>query len=150
MSGRTIDVVEFLDRKGLGFAPGPVATRFGRAPGERLRVAYQDPCHLRHGQRVADAPRRLLAKIPDVDLVPLAEPDRCCGSAGIYNVVQPAMAQEQLARKVAAIRAALPHVVATANPGCHLQVAAGLREAGLDLPVVHVTSLLAAAVGRAD
>lgn len=149
LAGKTFDLLEFLDLQGLGFVPAPIAPRFGRPSGERLRVAYQDACHLRHGQRITEAPRRLLAMIPDVDIVPLAEADRCCGSAGTYNVEEPAMADEQLVRKLAAIRAAAPHVVATANPGCHLQIASGLRATGLDIPVVHVATLLAAAMDAA-
>src|SRR6185295_3901028 len=78
----TFDLLEWLDKRGLEFELAPVAAKFGKSAGARLVVAYQDACHLRHGQRIADAPRRLLAKLPDVDLVPLADPDRCCGSAG--------------------------------------------------------------------
>lgn len=143
-SGRTFDVLEFLDREGLRTEPGPVAGAFGRPPGARLRVVYADPCHLAHGQRVRDAPRRLLASIPDVDLVPLADADRCCGSAGVFNLDQPELARLLLDAKVARLREAAPHVVATANPGCALQIASGLRTAGVPAPVVHVVELLAA------
>ena len=142
-SGRVHDVLEFLDREGLRAAPGPIAAHFGRRDGERLRVAYSDPCHLAHGQRIREAPRRLLASIPGVDLVPLRDADRCCGSAGVYNLAQPELAGALLSEKVACLRDAAPHVVATANPGCHLQIAAGLRSAGLDVPVRHVVELLA-------
>jgi glycolate oxidase iron-sulfur subunit len=143
-AGRTFDVLEFLDAQGLRRAPGRVARAFGRADGDRLRIAYADPCHLLHGQRLREAPRRLLSSIPDADLVPLRDSDRCCGSAGVYNVAQPEMAEALLRQKVAAIRDAAPDVVASANPGCQLQIAAGLREAGLPIPVVHVVELLAA------
>ncbi|MCG3133797.1 MAG: Lactate utilization protein A [Planctomycetes bacterium] len=135
--GRTFDVLEWLDAHGLRAAP--------RASAPPIRVAYQDPCHLRHGQRVIDAPRRLLRAAPGVELVELGEPDRCCGSAGVYNVSQPELAAIQLARKVELVRAAAPDVLATANPGCALQLAAGLRDAGLDIPVRHVVEVLAAA-----
>jgi glycolate oxidase iron-sulfur subunit len=145
-AGRTFDVLEFLDREGLKFDPGPIATRWGKPEGARLRVAYQDACHLRHGQKVVDAPRRLLAKIPDVELVPLAEPDRCCGSAGVYNVTQPQMSDDLLRRKVAAIAGAQPDVLATANPGCHLQIAYGLKTAGMNVRVEHVVRLLSASI----
>lgn len=140
----TFDLLEWLDRRGLAFQPGPVARRFGKADGERLVVAYQDPCHLRHGQRVVDAPRRLLSSLPDVDLVALDDPDRCCGSAGVFNVAQPEFADELLAAKVEAVRKARCDVLATANPGCHLQIASGLRAAGIASRVEHVATLLAA------
>ena len=148
LAGTTFDLLEWLGRHGLGFRPAAIGPRFGAPQGKRLRVAYQDPCHLRHGQRIEEAPRRLLTAIPDVLLVPLADPGRCCGSAGVYNVAQPAMAEEQLARKLETIHAARPHVVATANPGCHLQIAAGLATEGLKLPVVHVAELLAASIPK--
>ena len=111
-----------------------------------MKVVYQDACHLRHAQAVATAPRRLLAAIPDVDLVPLADPDRCCGSAGVYNVTQPEMARELLQLKVASVVAAKPDVLATANPGCHLQIASGLAAQGTGVRVEHVASLLAASL----
>src|SRR6185295_9271150 len=99
---------------------------------------------------IVDAPRRLIAKLPDVLLLPLTEADRCCGSAGIYNVTEPAMADEQLRRKVDAIRAARPDVMVTANPGCHLQIASGLAAAGVKVRVEHVASLLAASIDTGD
>lgn len=144
--GRTFDVLEFLDAQGLR-APLPSAAPAFGVTGRRLRVAYQDPCHLRHGQRVIDAPRRLLRAVPDADLVEIGEPDRCCGSAGVYNVSQPELAEIQLRRKVDLVRAAAPDVLATANPGCALQLAAGLRDAGLAVPVRHVVEVLAAGAG---
>jgi len=141
-AAQTFDVLEWIDRHGLRSPPPAAAPRFGKAPGARLRVAYQDPCHLRHGQRIVEPPRRLLRAVPDVDLAPLAEPDRCCGSAGTYNVTEPGMAALQLERKVEAVRACAPDVLATANPGCALQIASGLLAAGLRVPVVHVVELL--------
>jgi glycolate oxidase iron-sulfur subunit len=144
----TFDLLEWLDRRGLQFAPRPIAARMGDGRSDRLRVAYQDPCHLRHGQKIAQAPRKLLASLPDVDLVALGDADRCCGSAGVYNVTQPEMAGELLRLKIDAIRAARPHVLATANPGCHLQLASGLRAAGISVRVEHVATLLAASLPR--
>jgi glycolate oxidase iron-sulfur subunit len=144
----TFDLLEWLDKRSLGFEPMPIAARFDGIKGEPLRVAYQDACHLRHGQRIAGAPRRLLSKIPDVELVPLGDADRCCGSAGVYNVAQPEMAAGLLRAKIDAIREARPYVLATANPGCHLQIASGLRDAGLRIRVEHVATLLAASMPR--
>ncbi len=137
-----VDVLELLDRVGLGFTPGPICVAFGQS--SPLRVAWDDPCHLLHGQGVHGAPRRLLASIPDVELLPLPDADRCCGGAGTYNVDEPEMAERLLAAKVEAIRDVAPDVLATANPGCQLQLEAGLREAQMDVPVVHAVELLAA------
>lgn len=145
LAGTTFDVLEWLDRRGLGFVPRPIAAKF-IPNATRLRVAYQDACHLRHAQAVATAPRRLLASIPDVFLVPLADPDRCCGSAGVYNVTHPAMAGELLHRKVQSIAEARPDVLATANPGCHLQIASGLATERVSVRVEHVATILAASL----
>ena len=112
-----------------------------RAP-HAIRVVYQDACHLVHGQRIRREPRALLAAVPNVTIVPIADAERCCGSAGIYNITHPLVAGELQRQKVAAILAARPDVVVSANPGCILQVAAGLRAAGSDVPVVHLMRFL--------
>jgi glycolate dehydrogenase iron-sulfur subunit len=123
---------------------GAVAERRGRAP---LRVAYQDACHLRQAQGVAAAPRELLAAIPGVELVEIAHPDTCCGSAGIYNLLEPATARELGARKARAVLDARPDVLATANPGCAIQIAAALRRLGApELRIVHPLELVAEAL----
>jgi glycolate oxidase iron-sulfur subunit len=103
-----------------------------------VRVAYQDACHLAHGQGIRRQPRDLLRAIRGVELVAVADPDRCCGSAGVYNVTHPEMASELQRAKVAAIFRARPDIVVSANPGCILQIRAGLREAGSRIPVVHL------------
>ncbi len=110
----------------------------GRSLGLRVRVAYQDACHLAHGQGIRRQPRDLLRAIEGVELVPIADPERCCGSAGIYNLTHPEVAGELQRQKVAAIVAVAPDVVVSANPGCILQIQAGLRAAGSDVPVVHL------------
>lgn len=117
-------------------------------PGPPRRVAYHDPCHLAHAQGVRRAPRELLTAIPGIVLVPMDDEDLCCGSAGHYNVTQPAMARTLVARKVAAIRASGADLIATANAGCALQLEAGLRAAGSTIPVRHVLDLLAEAIAR--
>ncbi len=126
------DVTEFLDE--IGIPP-----ELGRI---EATVVYQDPCHLANAQRITAAPRRLLAMIPGLVLKEIEESTLCCGSAGIYNVTQPEMAERLQRRKVACILAAEPAVVATANPGCALQVASGLKQAGRPIPVKHVVELL--------
>jgi glycolate oxidase iron-sulfur subunit len=131
------DVTEVLD--GLGKP---------QAPRNRMdiRVAYHDACHLGHAQGVRQPPRDLLKAIPGVTLVPVAESDICCGSAGIFNLVQPEMAAELGQRKAAMIADAQPDIIATTNPGCMLQIGAAFRAAGQDRPIVHVVEILDASI----
>jgi glycolate oxidase iron-sulfur subunit len=131
-SRRVRDICEFL--AGL-----PVKTELGRLP---LRVAYDDPCHLIHGQGISREPRLLLQQIPGLELVPFKEADWCCGSAGIYNVTQPAMAMQLLDRKLRHIAEVNPEVIATGNPGCLLQLSWGAKRAGLAIEVLHPVELL--------
>ena len=111
-----------------------------------LRVAFQDSCHLKHAQRITAEPRALLRSIPGVELVEPAEQDLCCGSAGIYNLVQPDAARELGDRKAANVLATDPDVYVSANPGCLLQVSAALRRAGRPLPALHPVELLDASI----
>ena len=113
-------------------------------------VTYHDSCHLVHGQKVSGQPRALLRLLPDVSLVELTESTWCCGSAGVYAITQPAQADALLQRKVGHLRDARAAVVATANPGCHLQIVRGLGDAGLGMQVVHPVSLLARAYRREE
>jgi len=106
-------------------------------------VTYQDACHLAHAQRITAPPRRLLASIPGLEIREMAESSLCCGSAGIYNVQQPEMAQRLQRRKVDHILEVAPEIVATANPGCALQIRNGLDRAGAPhVAVKHVVELL--------
>ena len=108
----------------------------------RARVAYHDACHLAHGQRVREQPRSLLGLIPGLELVELEESDWCCGSAGIYNLTHPEMADRLLERKMGHVKRAEPDVVATGNPGCILQIQHGVRRDGRDIEVLHPVELL--------
>jgi glycolate oxidase iron-sulfur subunit len=108
-------------------------------------VTYHDACHLIHGQRVRHEPRQLLARIPGLRLVELGDSELCCGSAGVYNLLEPDMARDLLDRKVSRIAETGARVVAAANPGCLLQIASGCRERGLDVALVHPVELLARA-----
>jgi glycolate oxidase iron-sulfur subunit len=110
-------------------------------------VTVHDPCHLAHGQGVRAAVRELLAAIPDVRLVELEEADTCCGSAGTYNLTEPAMATRLLARKLDRIAATGADVATAANPGCQLQIRAGAMARRLPVEIVHPLELLAAAHG---
>jgi glycolate oxidase iron-sulfur subunit len=131
-SAKVRDITEYLDEIGLGPGLGTLAAT----------VTYQDPCHLAHAQRITAAPRRLLAQIPGLTLREMDESSLCCGSAGIYNVTQPEMAGRLGRRKVEHVLAAEPQILATANPGCALQIANGLRAAGSPVEVAHVVQLL--------
>lgn len=131
-SAKVRDVTEFLAALPLVPPRGAI----------RARVAYHDACHLAHAQGVREAPRQLLRQIRGIELVELADADTCCGSAGSYNLTEPAMARRLAERKVANIRATGATCVAAANPGCILQIRAGLRRAGLSTRVVHPIELL--------
>jgi glycolate oxidase iron-sulfur subunit len=110
-----------------------------------LRVAYHDACHLAHAQGIRAQPRTILSRIPGVDLVPLAEADMCCGSAGIYNLLEPRPAADLGRRKAEHVRTAHPDALAAANPGCLLQISAHLR--GSDgVPTFHPVELLDASL----
>ncbi|HEX6105968.1 MAG TPA: heterodisulfide reductase-related iron-sulfur binding cluster [Gemmatimonadales bacterium] len=109
-----------------------------------LDVAYDAPCHLQHAQRVHEAPLAVLRAIPGLRLHLLPDSDKCCGSAGIYSMLQPAMSRAVLDAKIETFAAAdpRPHVVATGNPGCLMQIGAGLLAAGLDIAVAHPVEVL--------
>jgi glycolate oxidase iron-sulfur subunit len=116
----------------------------------RGRVVYHDACHLAHGQGIRSEPRALLQGIPGLELLSPAESDICCGSAGIYNLVQPEPAAELGRRKARHIAALSPDMIATGNPGCTLQIAAAGRELGYDWPIVHPIELLDDSIRGAD
>jgi glycolate oxidase iron-sulfur subunit len=108
-------------------------------------VTYHESCHLAHGQKITAAPRQLLCSIPGLRLIELPESKWCCGSAGIYNLIQPAMANALLDRKLNHIKGTGAEVVATGNPGCLLQLINGAKARGIQLRVVHPVTLLAEA-----
>ena len=129
---RVQDVTEFL-------AARPFAEGLGRV---EARVTYQDSCHLAHAQRVKEPPRRLLRAIPGVRFVEMAGADRCCGSAGIYNIVEREMSAQLLASKMADVADVAPQTIVTANPGCMIQLETGVRRHGVEAEVLHVVDLL--------
>lgn len=136
VASRARDVSELLA------AAGPVA-------GGRLEttVTYDAPCHLLHAQRVSAPPLKVLAAIPGLKLVPLTEADYCCGAAGIYNLLEPQSSAEVLAPKLKHIDRTGATLVATGNPGCLMQIGAGLIRSGSPTRVVHPVDLLDAAYG---
>jgi glycolate oxidase iron-sulfur subunit len=107
-----------------------------------VRATYVDSCHLRHGQRIIDEPRRLLKTIPGLELVELARPDWCCGSAGVYNILHTNTANTVLDYKMTDVAATAADSIVTTNPGCQMQLLYGVRRSGLDAEVVHLVQLL--------
>jgi glycolate oxidase iron-sulfur subunit len=133
LAAKVRDVTELLAERGP--RPGGALS---------LDVAYDAPCHLQHAQKVHAAPLAVLAAIPALRIRILTSSDKCCGSAGIYSVVRPAMARAVLDLKIESFAEAdpVPQVVATGNPGCLMQIGAGIRAAGLRIRVVHPVELL--------
>jgi glycolate oxidase iron-sulfur subunit len=111
-----------------------------------LTVAYHDACHLQHAQRIKAAPRQLLKAIPGLDVREIPESDICCGSAGIYNLLEPEAANALRERKVANIAQTGAAVVVSGNPGCAMQIRSGFEAAGRPMPCVHTIELIDAAI----
>jgi glycolate oxidase iron-sulfur subunit len=120
----------------------PRATRHPLA----LKVAYHDACHLAHAQRIRSQPRELLRGIPGLELLEIPEGDQCCGSAGIYNLVQPESAAQIGDRKVDNLLTVSAELLASANPGCTLQLAKVLRQRGRELAAAHPIEILDASI----
>ena len=135
-SHKVKDICEFLVELDPSWELGPLP----------LRVAYDDPCHLLHGQGIASQPRSLMSRIPGLTLLEVPNSERCCGSAGIYNLLQPEMAGELLDRKLEEILSVEPQRVTTANPGCLMQIRFGLQQVGAPVPVQHPVELLCESV----
>lgn len=131
-AGKVRDINEFLDELGLVDPPGEL----------RLKATYHDACHLLHAQKVREAPRNLLSKIPGLELIDLPETELCCGAAGTYNLTEPEMSARLSRRKLDNIRQTGAHVVITSNAGCLLQIAREAKSQGEVLKVVHPMDLL--------
>jgi glycolate oxidase iron-sulfur subunit len=129
---KTRDVTEFLAALGLAAKLHPL----------RHRVTYQDSCHLLHGQKIREAPRLLLRAIPNLDFVELPYSEICCGSAGIYNVTQTEASLQLLAEKMHHAQSTGAQTIVTANPGCLLQLRAGVTLHRTNQNVLHVVELL--------
>ena len=134
------DVTEFLVEVGLRAAPGRLDET----------VTYQEPCHLVHAQRVSAQPRALLRAVPGLELVEMPEASLCCGSAGVYNLLQPEMASTLLDRKLRNAALTGAPTIVSANPGCMLQLASGLRARGAETRVEHIMTLLDRAYAAAE
>ena len=144
LSTRTRDVAEVLAHYNLPVPPAPLRSREDAS--RPLRVTYHDACHLAHAQRVREAPRRLLRALPGVDLVALPNADWCCGSAGVYNLTHPEMANAQLEGKLDAVASVTPEVVVASNPGCLLHMRRGAAARGMAPRFVHLVELLGEAL----
>jgi glycolate oxidase iron-sulfur subunit len=132
LKGRVKDLTEWLAEVGL-----PPADREVKA-----RVTYQDACHLAHAQRIRKQPRDLIRAIPGVELVEMRHPEICCGAAGLYSTLEPSMSTRILREKADDVLATRAEIVVTANPGCQMQLAAGMRSRGSTMRVEHVSELL--------
>jgi glycolate oxidase iron-sulfur subunit len=135
-SGCVRDVTEFLAEWGVTAPLRPVP----------LRVTYQDSCHLLHGQKIGEAPRKLIRAVPGIELVEMRLAEQCCGSAGVYNVTQTEASLELLAQKMDCARETKAQAIVTANPGCILQLDAGAAIHGTGQEVLHVIELLGRAL----
>ena len=136
LSAKVADFSEFLARIGPAAARHPLG----------LTAAYHDACHLAQAQRITAQPRELLAAIPDLAIAELPDAGVCCGSAGIYNLVQPDAARELGARKAASVASTGAELVVSGNPGCALQIASALGTAGHPKPVAHLAEVLDASI----
>jgi len=136
MSGKVRDLAEFLADL------GPVARRHPLP----VTAAYHDACHLAHAQRITKQPRELLRAIPGLNLVEVADAGTCCGSAGVYNLLQPEAASELGARKAESVLATGAPLLISANPGCSLQIASALAARGQDIAVAHTAEVLDASI----
>ncbi len=135
---RTRDISEFL-------ADNLVAPPRGNL---NARVTYVESCHLRNAQKITRPPRELLRAIPGVELIELKQPEQCCGSAGVYNIVQPETADAILDAKMADVAGTRAEIIVTTNTGCQMQMLYGARRAGLNARVAHVVELLDEAYGK--
>ncbi|MDB5085945.1 MAG: glycolate oxidase, partial [Bacilli bacterium] len=133
-SKRVRDISEFLCE--IGFEPPK-----GRVDGV---VTYHDACHLCHAQYIRQQPREILTSIPGLTLCEMTDSDRCCGSAGIYNLTHPEMASQLLQRKIADIPAGV-QAIAMGNPGCMMQISIGVNRTKMQIKVFHTIELLDAA-----
>ena len=132
LKGRVKDLTEWLAEVGLPPAERDVS----------MRVTYQDACHLAHAQRIRTQPRSLIRSLPGVELVEMRHPDICCGAAGLYSTLEPTMSKRILTEKMDDLLSTRADVVVTANPGCQMQLEAGLRSSGSKMRVEHVAELL--------
>jgi glycolate oxidase iron-sulfur subunit len=132
LKGRVKDLTEWLAEVGLPPAEREV----------KLRVTYQDACHLAHAQRIRKQPRDLIRALPGIELVEMRHPEICCGAAGLYSTLEPSMSSTILREKTDDVLSTRASVVVTANPGCQMQLSTGIRSRGSNMRVEHIAELL--------
>jgi glycolate oxidase iron-sulfur subunit len=137
LAGRCRDISELIAELGLAQPVNSV----------RLRIAYHDSCHLQHAQGIRIQPRQLLNAIPGLEVIELPEAAICCGSAGVFNLTEPETARQLADRKAQHIISSKAQALVSANPGCLLHIASGLKRAGHPLPVLHIVELIDRALG---
>jgi glycolate oxidase iron-sulfur subunit len=140
LKGRVKDLTEWLAEVGL-----PPADRE-----LKVRVTYQDACHLAHAQRIRKQPRDLIRAMPGVELVEMRHPEICCGAAGLYSTLEPSMSARILREKIDDVLGTKAEIVVTANPGCQMQLSAGIRSRESTMRVEHVAELLVSAYSSAS
>jgi len=133
-----VDLMVFLGREGAAEGAAPLPAH---GIGE-MRVAYHDACHALRAQHIRAEPRRVLGRIPGLEVVDIPGGETCCGAAGLFNLTQPEMADRLMHDKAEAVSATGASIVASANPGCTMQIVAGARALGLEIEVVHPVQLL--------
>jgi glycolate oxidase iron-sulfur subunit len=134
----------------IGLPPGTTALHAASDRSRPMRIAYHDPCHLAHGQGVRNEPRALLRGLPGAEVVDLPNSDWCCGSAGVYNLTHPLMADAQLEHKLDTIVRAAPDVVVASNPGCLLHMQRGATARGMNVRMAHIAEVLGEAYPPAN
>src|SRR5215472_14236157 len=137
-ASRVRDISEFIVEAGISAPPGRVS----------IRVTYDAPCHLIHAQRIVDAPVDVLKTIPGIELVPLKGFEECCGGAGIYGLLHPELSTDVLKGKIENVLASGADTLVTANPGCVMQIGAGLLLRRIRMDVIQPVDLLDAAYGK--
>ena len=132
LSEKTKDIMEFIDEIGINYEFNDL----------NMKITYQDACHISHGQNIRTAPRNVLSKIPGLEIVEMKNSDTCCGSAGVYNILQPDLAEDILDKKIENIENTDAECVVAGNPGCLLQIQKGLREKNQNLSIAHPVEIL--------
>jgi len=132
LSEKTKDIMEYIDEIGINHEFNDL----------NMKITYQDACHISHGQKILSAPRNVLSMIPGLEIVEMKNSDTCCGSAGVYNILQPDLAEDILKRKIENIENTKVECVVAGNPGCLLQIQKGLRENNQNLAIAHPIEIL--------
>ncbi len=132
LADKTKDIMEFIDEIGINQDYNNL----------NMKITYQDACHISHGQNIRSAPRNILSRIPGLEILEMKNSDTCCGSAGVYNILQPDLAEDILSKKIENIENTKAEYVVAGNPGCLIQIQKGLRENNRNLGIAHPIEIL--------